>query len=78
MPSDPIFRVILLVLGLDVVAGALLMILSHYGRVGEAAGDAGAALGIVGGLLYLFFRWWGRRRERERSLADPDNDQGPS
>ena len=63
MPSDPIFRAVLLLLGLDVILGASLMVLSHYGVVDEALGDVGAGLGIVGGVLYLFFRWWGRRRE---------------
>lgn len=62
MPSDTIFRAILLLLGLDVIAGAALMLLGHYRFHDPALVDLGAGLGIVGGLAYLFFRWWGRRR----------------
>ncbi len=80
MPSDPIFRAVLLLLGLDVILGAVLMVLAHYGVVGAALGDVGAVLGIVGGVLYLFFRWWGRRREaaaRVEPAARADEGRDP-
>ncbi|SMF08641.1 hypothetical protein SAMN06265365_102169 [Tistlia consotensis] len=70
MPRDPIYRTILLLLGLDAVAGAVLMLLGHYRFHDQALVDLGAGLGVAGGLLYLFFRWWGRRR-----LAQRDDDR---
>lgn len=72
MPQDTLFRFILLVLLADVLLGAVLMLLGHYGYVDPALVDLGAGLGIVGGLLYFFFRWWGRRRQEaaERDRGD--------
>lgn len=63
-PSDAVYRAILLLLGLDVVAGAALMVLGHYRVVDPALGEVGTWLGVLGGVLYLLFRWWGRRRAR--------------
>ena len=72
MPQDTLFRFILLVLLADVLLGAVLMLLGHYGYVDPALVDLGAGLGIVGGLLYFLFRWWGRRRQEaaERDRGD--------
>ncbi|MEX2631850.1 MAG: hypothetical protein WD341_18085 [Tistlia sp.] len=78
MPSDPIFRAILVLLGLDVVVGAMLMLLAHGGWIDPALGDLGFGLGLLGGLLYLGFRRWGRRRAQpERARRREPGERRP-
>lgn len=75
-PGDPLYRAILLLLALDVVAGAVLMVLGHYRVVAPALGEVGTWLGILGGTLYLLLRWWGRRRARQGGGEDGGEGEG--
>lgn len=66
MPDDGIYRAILIVLVISVVAGALAMLVGERIFHSEAMESAGAGLALVSGAVYFFFRWLGRREARRR------------
>ncbi|MDJ0946180.1 MAG: hypothetical protein QNJ30_22250 [Kiloniellales bacterium] len=63
-PPDPIYRIILWVLVADVVIGACLALAGEFIWPSDALRYSGAGLAVLAGLLYLFFRWLGRRAGR--------------
>lgn len=60
-PPDPIYRIILWVLVADVVIGAGLVLAGEFVWPSAVLRYTGAGLAVVAGLIYLFFRWLGRR-----------------
>ena len=60
-PPDPIYRIILWVLVADVVIGAGLALAGEFIWPSAALRYTGVGLAVLAGLLYLFFRWLGRR-----------------
>lgn len=66
-PSAPagqsgIYRAILWLMVADVLLGVGLALGGDYLWHNQAVATAGTWLAVVGGALYLFFRWWGKRQ----------------
>ncbi|HLS68400.1 MAG TPA: hypothetical protein VK035_03585 [Kiloniellales bacterium] len=70
LPQDGIYRAILLLMIANVVIGVGLMLLGGELWDSPAISRAGFWLAIVSALLYLFFRWLGRREVRRRREAE--------
>jgi hypothetical protein len=69
-PDDPIYRTILLVLVLSVLAGAALALVGELLYRSEAAGRAGTGIALVSALIYFVFRWLGRREARRKAASE--------
>ena len=82
LPPDGIYRSILLVLVITILAGALFALAGEYIMASEAAKTVGVGVVLIAGALYFFFRLLGRRearRQAERQRADQRDDrQGPT
>lgn len=85
MPNDPIFRTILICLGVTVIAGAVLALTGEKYFQDEGLKDLGVGIVLVAGACYLFFRIMGvRRARREKRQAkaedtrtsESDDDRG--
>ncbi len=70
LPDEPIYRAILLVLVLSVVAGALLALVGDQLWQSDAVGQAGTGIAVVSGLIYFVFRWLGAREARRRATRE--------
>lgn len=70
MPDDGIYRAILIVLVLSVVAGVLVMLTGERLFHSAAMERAGGGLALVSGAAYFFFRWLGRRAARRGDKPD--------
>ncbi len=66
MPDDGVYRAILIVLVVSVVAGVATMLTGERLFHSPAMETAGAGLALVSGAVYFFFRWLGRREARRR------------
>ena len=75
MPRDGIYRAILWVLVLTVVAGAIFAILGATAAHSQVMVRVGAGVALVAGAIYAFFRWLGTR-ERRRRGASGDEGEG--
>ena len=71
LPNDGIYRSILWVLVLTVVAGAALAIIGETLLHDQAVVELGAWIAVVGGAIYVFFRWLGARAARRQGPPDP-------
>ena len=71
LPDDRLYRAILLVLLISLLAGVGVVLAGKVVLRSEAAAAAGAWLAMVSGVVYFFFRWLGRREARRR-LGDQD------
>ncbi len=71
LPDDRLYRAILLVLLISLLAGVGTAVAGQVILRSAAAAAAGAWLAVVSGIVYCFFRWLGRREARRR-LADQD------
>ena len=69
MPEDGIFRAILWVLVITVVAGGALTLGGKYIYHSEAMIRVGTGAVLIAGALYFVFRWLGRREARRREAA---------
>ena len=81
MPDDGIFRAILIVLVLSVVAGVLATLAGDLVFHSPALERTGTGVALVCGTLYFVFRWLGRREMRRRDAAElgrQDGDQSDS
>ncbi|MGD1878854.1 MAG: hypothetical protein ACFB13_15310 [Kiloniellaceae bacterium] len=58
---EPIYRAILAVLVISVVAGAVLSLVGETVFASRALARAGLGMAVVCGVLYWVFRWLGRR-----------------
>ena len=75
LPDESIYRAILIVLVVSLLAGVAIALVGEYMLHSEPVSRAGAWLAIVSGAIYLFFRWLGRRETRHRAEErDPDDD----
>ena len=73
MPDDGIYRAILIVLVLSVVAGVAIMLTGERMFQSLAMERAGAGLALVSGAVYFVFRWLGRREARRRGSEQSDD-----
>lgn len=64
LPQDGIYRTILLVLVVDIVAGAILAVAGDSLLQSPALSTLGTALALIGAALYVFFRFLGARQAR--------------
>ncbi|MCH8155746.1 MAG: hypothetical protein IH786_10910 [Proteobacteria bacterium] len=76
MPQDSIYRAILWVLALTVVAGALFAILGETAAHDPVMVRVGAGVALVAGAAYAFFRRLGTKESRRRGAPDDDNVSG--
>jgi hypothetical protein len=79
LPNDGIFRAILLVLVISVIAGAGLMLTGEYLFRSPQMVTVGTGAALICGVLYFLFRLFGRRemrRRAEREARAGENGQG--
>ncbi len=65
LPDDGIYRAILWVMVLTVMAGAVFAILGETVLHDPVLVRVGAGVALVGGGVYAFFRWLGAREVRK-------------
>jgi nitrate reductase gamma subunit len=70
MPQDGIYRAILWVLALTVVAGALFAILGETAAHDPVMVRVGAGVALVAGAIYAFFRRLGAKKNKPRGDSD--------
>jgi 1,4-dihydroxy-2-naphthoate octaprenyltransferase len=70
MPREGIYRAILWVLVLTVVAGAVLAILGATAAQDPVMVRVGAGVALVAGVIYAFFRRLGAKQTRRRGDSD--------
>ncbi len=75
LPRDGIYRSILWVLVLSVVAGAAMALLGGLVWRREDVSETGTWIVLVSGGIYLVFRWLGAREAR-RQAGDPADGPG--
>jgi hypothetical protein len=75
LPQDGIYRTILMVLVIDIVAGALLAVAGESLFQRPALSDLGTALALIGAALYVFFRFLGARQAKREAGEDEGRDQ---
>ncbi len=68
-PDDGIYRAILVVLVLSVVAGAAITLAGQFVWQRADIGELGAWIALVSGAIYLVFRCLGAREARRRARA---------
>jgi uncharacterized membrane protein YdjX (TVP38/TMEM64 family) len=80
MPTDGIFRAILIALVITILSGALLTLAGEYYFQDEGIKRLGVGIVLTGGMIYFFFRVLGRREaKRRQALAERetgDDDDG--
>ena len=69
LPEDGIFRTILWVLVITVVAGGAVTLAGEYVYDSEVMIRVGTGAVLIGGAIYFVFRWLGRREARRREAA---------
>ena len=69
LPEDDIFRAILWVLVITVVAGGAATLAGEYVFHSRALVQVGTGAVLIGGAVYFVFRWLGRREARRRDAA---------
>jgi hypothetical protein len=77
LPNESIYRAILIVLGVSLLAGVAIALVGEYMLHSEPVSQAGAWLAIVSGAIFFFFRWLGRRETR-RGAAEREERRDPS
>ena len=75
LPGDGIYRTILLVMVLSVVAGAIVTFVGAYALRDDAISRAGTWLALISAGIYVFFRLLGRREMRRRDGEKRDGDR---
>ena len=70
MPQDGIYRAILWVLALTVVAGAVFAILGETAAHDPVMVRVGAGVALVAGIIYAFFRRLGAKQSQRRGDSD--------
>ena len=66
MPQDGIYRAILWVLVLSVMAGAIFAILGETVAQSQVMVRVGAGVALVAGVIYAFFRRLGAKQSKRR------------
>jgi hypothetical protein len=77
LPQESIYRAILIVLVISLLAGVAVTLVGEYMLHSEPVSQAGAWLAVVSGAIYFFFRWLGRRERRRRAEEGEPGDDGP-
>ncbi len=75
LPQDGIYRTILLVLVIDIVAGALLAVAGESLFQRPELSTLGTALALIGAALYVFFRLLGARQAKREAEENEGRDQ---
>ena len=75
LPDDGIYRTILWVIVLTIVAGAIVTIAGQTVWHDPEISNFGAIVALIGGALYVVFRWLGMR-EAKRRAGEDDADRG--
>jgi hypothetical protein len=75
LPSDGIYRAILIVLVATIVIGALVAVAGDTVLENPAMEQVGTGAALIGAVLYIFFRVLGAREARRR--AAEGTDHGP-
>ena len=75
LPDDGLYRTILWVIVLTIVAGAIVTIGGQTVWQDPEISNFGAIVALVGGALYVVFRWLGMR-EAKRRAGEDDPDHG--
>ena len=70
MPGDGIYRAILWVLALTVVAGAILALLGATAAQDPVMVRVGAGVALIAGVIYAFFRRLGAKQSERRGDSD--------
>ena len=70
MPSDGIFRTILWILAASTIGGVLIAIGAETLLESQALNRLGAAVALICGVLYVFFRYLGAREVRRRENGE--------
>ncbi len=70
MPQDGIYRAILWVMAATVVAGAIFAILGETIAHSQAMVRVGAAVALLAGVIYAFFRRLGMKESKRRGASD--------
>ncbi len=70
MPQDGIYRAILWVLVLSVVAGAIFAVLGATAADDPVMVRVGAGVALVAGVIYAFFRRLGAKQSKRRGDSD--------
>ena len=68
--DEPIFRAILWVLILSVVAGVGLALTGDLVFGSETMKTTGTGIGVISGLIYFVFRWLGKREAKRRRTRE--------
>ena len=76
MPRDGIYRAILWVLVLTVIAGAIVAILGETLARDPVMVRVGAAVALVAGAIYAFFRRLGAKQDERREGPNGGDDSG--
>ena len=66
LPDDGIYRAILIVLVISVLAGGVIALAGEMVYRDEAISRFGGWVTAICGALYVLFRWLGRREARKR------------
>ena len=74
LPQDGIYRAILTVLVISVIAGAAAMLAGEYVFYSRAMTQTGTGAALICGVLYCFFRWLGSREARRHDRPSPGPD----
>jgi hypothetical protein len=79
LPQDGIYRAILTVLVITVIAAAAAVLAGEYVFYSGAMTRTGTGAVLICGALYFFFRWLGRReaRRRDRAATGPAHSDRP-
>jgi len=79
LAQDGIYRAILTVLVISVIAGAAAVLAGEYVFHSGAMIRTGVGAVLICGALYFFFRWLGRReaQRRDRAAAGPGSSDPP-
>ena len=79
MPSDDLYRAILLVLVVSAMGGAAIMLAGEYFLHSPEVVRLGTGIALVCGALYFFFRLLGKRemkRRKDKAAAPGDSEPG--
>ena len=74
LPTDGIYRLILWLMVATVVCGALLAIAGETLLQDQALSRLGTGMALIGGAIYVVFRWLGIREARRKRTPDSTSD----
>jgi uncharacterized membrane protein YvlD (DUF360 family) len=73
LPAEGIYRFILWLMIATVICGAILAIAGEILARDTGLSRLGTGMAVIGGVVYAFFRWLGRREARRQARDAADN-----